>query len=61
MDNKRTLQKQGGSLVVAIPPYIIYHLNLSKGDKVTMELVDRRDGSKPFIKVSKEGELSIEK
>ena len=53
MKSNRKLQKHGGSIVVAIPPIYLELLSLSEGNMTKVELIDRHDGSIPFIKITK--------
>ena len=53
MVNTRKLQKNGNSLALNIPKFIIEQLGLKKGDVLNLDYIDRRDGSTPFIKLWK--------
>ena len=51
MPNERKISKHGNSLMVSIPDFIVKDQDLSKGDSMEIEWIDRRDGTTPFIKM----------
>ena len=51
--NERKLFKNGNSLAITIPDFIVKQLELSKGQTIQLDFIDRRDGTEPFIKLQR--------
>lgn len=53
MSNTRNVFRSGGSLSVTIPDFIAKQLNLSVGTPLEIDLIDRKDGTQPMIRMQR--------